>query len=315
MALLQLQLGGVLDGDDAFALGDVARQDVQQRGLARTGAARDQDVDLGFDKAFQQLSHVGGQSLLFNQVGHAQRHYGKAPDGQHRPVNRYGRHHRVHARTIGQARIGHRAGLVNTPADPRNNLVDHLHQVVVVVEARGRQLQPALALDIHMVKAVDQNLADARVGHQGLQRPEAEHFVLQINHQLAVLLLIDRQLFFSNQLVDHAAHLCAHLLVWQLLRCLQVHVRQQGLVQMHLGGEIVLRQFPYGRAWRGERRGGGRRSGCGRRRRAWRLRWAGRIRRWCRGGARLGLGLEGLALAPGGYLIPKRCHMDFPGVD
>ena len=41
---LQLQLGGVLDGDDALVLGDEARDDVEQRGLARAGAAGDDDV-------------------------------------------------------------------------------------------------------------------------------------------------------------------------------------------------------------------------------------------------------------------------------
>ncbi len=42
--LLQLQLGGVLAGDDALVRLDEARQAVEQRGLARAGAARDHDV-------------------------------------------------------------------------------------------------------------------------------------------------------------------------------------------------------------------------------------------------------------------------------
>ena len=47
--LLQLQLGAVLDGDDALAGGDVGREGVEQGGLARTGAAGDQDVLAGLD--------------------------------------------------------------------------------------------------------------------------------------------------------------------------------------------------------------------------------------------------------------------------
>ena len=42
--LLELQLGGVLDGDDALVVGDRRRQDVEQRRLARAGAAGDEDV-------------------------------------------------------------------------------------------------------------------------------------------------------------------------------------------------------------------------------------------------------------------------------
>ena len=42
MRLLQLQFGGVLAGDDALVVVDVAGQAVEQRRLARTGAAGDQ---------------------------------------------------------------------------------------------------------------------------------------------------------------------------------------------------------------------------------------------------------------------------------
>ena len=44
MRLLQLQFGGVFAGDDAFFGVDVGGQAVEQRGLARTGTAGDQDV-------------------------------------------------------------------------------------------------------------------------------------------------------------------------------------------------------------------------------------------------------------------------------
>src|SRR3712207_7192647 len=43
--LLQLQLGRVLDGDDALVVGDVGGERVQERRLARAGAARDEDVE------------------------------------------------------------------------------------------------------------------------------------------------------------------------------------------------------------------------------------------------------------------------------
>ena len=42
--LLQLQFGGVFAGDDAFFFVDERGQAVEQRGLARAGAARDQHI-------------------------------------------------------------------------------------------------------------------------------------------------------------------------------------------------------------------------------------------------------------------------------
>ena len=44
MRLLQLQFGGVLAGDDALFGVDIGGHAVEQRGLARAGAAGDQDV-------------------------------------------------------------------------------------------------------------------------------------------------------------------------------------------------------------------------------------------------------------------------------
>src|SRR5450759_4328322 len=49
MLLVQLQLGRVLDGDDAVFHRDEPGQHVQERGLAGPGAARDDDVGLGKD--------------------------------------------------------------------------------------------------------------------------------------------------------------------------------------------------------------------------------------------------------------------------
>src|SRR3546814_12404328 len=47
MALAELQLGRVLDGDEALAVVDEGRQHVEQGRLARAGATADQDVAPG----------------------------------------------------------------------------------------------------------------------------------------------------------------------------------------------------------------------------------------------------------------------------
>jgi hypothetical protein len=60
--LLQLQLGRVLDGDDALVVRDERRQDVQQRRLAGAGAARDQDVELGLAPWPPSSSAIAGVS-------------------------------------------------------------------------------------------------------------------------------------------------------------------------------------------------------------------------------------------------------------
>jgi hypothetical protein len=61
MLLGQLELGRVLDRDDAVAVGDRGGQRVQERCLAGAGAARDQDVDLRLDATAQEVGRVRGQ--------------------------------------------------------------------------------------------------------------------------------------------------------------------------------------------------------------------------------------------------------------
>ena len=49
VVLLQLQFGGVFDGDDAFVCGNEGGQNVEQGGLAGARAAGDDDVQPGLD--------------------------------------------------------------------------------------------------------------------------------------------------------------------------------------------------------------------------------------------------------------------------
>ena len=88
VVLLELQLGGVLDGDDALVVGDEARQHVQQRRLAGTGAAGDDDVQPGSDTGVEELCDLGSQRLLLDQVVDRQGVLGELADGERRAARR-----------------------------------------------------------------------------------------------------------------------------------------------------------------------------------------------------------------------------------
>ena len=60
VVLLELELGGVLDRDDALVLGDERREHVEGGGLAGAGAAGDDDVEPAADAGVQE---VGGARL------------------------------------------------------------------------------------------------------------------------------------------------------------------------------------------------------------------------------------------------------------
>ena len=57
VVLVQLQFRRVFHGDDAFAVGNVGRENVEERGLTGAGAARNQNVEPRFHAAAQQLQH------------------------------------------------------------------------------------------------------------------------------------------------------------------------------------------------------------------------------------------------------------------
>ena len=59
VCLAELQLGRILDGDDALVLGDERGDDVEGRGLARACAPREEYVEARLDADSQELEHLG----------------------------------------------------------------------------------------------------------------------------------------------------------------------------------------------------------------------------------------------------------------
>ena len=127
--LLELELGRVLDGDDALVGRDEARQDVEQRRLARAGAARDQDVEPRLHDALEDLRHGLGDGPLRDAVLHGQRLHGEAADRQERAVERQRRDDGVDARAVRQAGVDVGRSFVDAAADARHDAVDDDSQV------------------------------------------------------------------------------------------------------------------------------------------------------------------------------------------
>jgi len=66
----------------------------------------------------------------------------------------------VHARAVGQPRVDHRRGFVDSPADARHDAVDDAHQMLIVAEAHGGLVDFAIALDPDAARPVDQDVGD-----------------------------------------------------------------------------------------------------------------------------------------------------------
>ena len=176
--LLELELGRVLDRDDALVVRDEGGERVQRRRLTGAGTAGDEDVQLARARTRRGTAPPRGVSVPnVDQVVDRVRVARELPDRQRRPAQRERRDDRVDAAAVGEARVDHRRGLVDAAADLRDDLVDDPQQVRVVDEGRVGALDLAVALDVDVVVAVDHDLGDGVVAQQRLERAVAEDVV------------------------------------------------------------------------------------------------------------------------------------------
>ena len=148
VALAELELDRVLDGDDALGVGHERRQHVEQRRLAGAGPAGHEDVQPAADAGRDQLGDRRRERPEPDQVVDLQRVAGELADGEHRAVDGQRRDHRVDAGAVGQAGVDHRRRLVDAPADLGDDALDDPPEVVGGEEAGVGRLDHAVALDV-----------------------------------------------------------------------------------------------------------------------------------------------------------------------
>ena len=131
VVLLELELGRVLDGDDALVVGDEGGHHVEQGRLARAGTTGDDDVAATTDAGAQEVTDLRRERAERNEVLVRERVGGELADGEQGAVERDGRDDRVDTRAVGQPGVHERAGLVDATADATDDLVDRAAEVSV----------------------------------------------------------------------------------------------------------------------------------------------------------------------------------------
>ena len=133
-----------------------------------------------------------------------------------------------------QAGIDHRADFIDAAADFRHDAVDDLQQVGVVAELDAGLFQLAAALDIDVLRPVDQDIADRMVLEQHLERPQAERFVEHFLDQPLALAAVEERLFGVAQVLDDQADFAAEHVALQLADAVQVELIDQLVVDLAL---------------------------------------------------------------------------------
>src|SRR5580692_7372009 len=254
--LLQLQFGGVLAGDDALVVVDVAGEAIEQRRLARAGAAGDQGVDPAAADDFEDFGAFRRDRAVSDQLLERELVLLEFADGERRPVDRQRRHDGVDARAVRQARIADRRGFIDAAADLADDALADIQELLVVAEADAGLLDLAGDFDVDRARAVDHDVGDLIARQQRLERTVVEHVVADIVEQ--ILLLGDRHhdVLDRDDLVDDVADFFARGIGVELGQLRQIDRLDQRAEDRALDLVISLRAA---------RRGPRRETACGRR--------------------------------------------------
>src|SRR5579872_3317169 len=164
MRLLELKLGGVFAGDDAFVVIDIAGQTIEQGRLAGARAARDEDVAADPADDLENFGAGRRDRAEARQLLERQLVLFEFADGERGPVDRQRRRDDVDARAVLEAGVADRRGLVDAPADLTDDALANVHQLRIVAEAHIGQLYLAADFDEAPVRAVDHDVGDVVAG-------------------------------------------------------------------------------------------------------------------------------------------------------
>ncbi len=176
VGLLELEFGGVLDGDDALVAGDEAGEGVEQGGLPAAGAAGDDDVEAGPDEGGEQHQQVFVEGAELDQLGEGVGAR-EAADGEGGAGQGERRDDDVDAFAGGEPGVDHGVGLVDAAVDGGDDAFDGLHQLLVRGEPHRQLLDAARSFDEDRVGSVDHDLGDGRVFEEWFEDAEAECLV------------------------------------------------------------------------------------------------------------------------------------------
>ena len=170
---LELELGRVLDGDDALRLSGM-KLDITLSRVVLPAPVPPEMSTLSRAlhdgrRAAPPMSSVR-RTVLPPGPWACRRVGAEAADRDRGAVERQGRHDGVDTGAVRQAGVHHGVGLVDAATHRRHDLLDDAHQVGVVLEAHRRPLEATVALDVDVLVAVHQDVGHGWILKQGLQR-------------------------------------------------------------------------------------------------------------------------------------------------
>ena len=154
------------------------------------------------DRGDQQLEELAGERARRHQPLGVGTLAGEPPDRERRVVHGEGRDHDVHPRAVIEARVGHRAELVDAPPQGREDPFDRVAKRRLRVEAHIGGLELTAPLHEDLIRPVHEHVLDLGVGQQGLQGPEPHAVAQQQLLDLGPSRALEERRLVGHELAD-----------------------------------------------------------------------------------------------------------------
>ena len=162
----------------------------------------------------------------------------EAANRQRGGIDRHGRKRGIDSAAVGEPRIDHRRAFVDPSSDSGGDPLDDPHQVVCVSETNVGLLQASETFHIDLLRAVDENVGDRRIGHQRRQRSHPQRFFQQVAYQPATFVFVQRQVLDLEGFIDERLDEFGQRLLAGRQQVSPVEFIQQPLVQGSLDGKV-----------------------------------------------------------------------------
>ena len=190
MRLLQLQLRGIFAGDHPFVVIDVIGDAVEERRLAGSRAARNQNIAAHSSDDFKNFAPLWGNGTEPHKLIESQLVFAEFADREDRPIDRQRRRNDVDARAVDETRVANWRGFIDPASDLTDDALTDIHQLRIVAKPNVGQLNLAANFDERPGRAVHHNVGDVVASEQRFEGTVAKDIIADI---------VDKILLFANR--------------------------------------------------------------------------------------------------------------------
>ena len=184
MGVVELEFGGVLDCYHTLFFGERADDRSKQSALSRASGPGNQDVRARNGHGLEESSHLNRQAARTCPTRLAGialvRHQGEANAVEFSNAKGGAADRGIDGictAPVDHAGVDERLFDVDLSPDQGDDLLNDLLELRLIPKGVGHEFQSATTLDVNLIEAVDEDVADFRIRHQWLERPEADDLV------------------------------------------------------------------------------------------------------------------------------------------